>query len=102
MGEFGGRLKRARNAAGLTQQELAEEVGLTQAAISQLEKGVRAPTPALVVKLADALGVKKTDLAGQSEGQFERKALFRNLKGLSPDELRFINEVVERIRKSGE
>ena len=38
---FGARLKRLRDAAGLTQEELACRAGLTAKAVSALERGVR-------------------------------------------------------------
>ena len=55
---FGARLRRARAAAGLSQQELAERAGLTVNGISQLERGIRKrPYPHTVRVLADALGM---------------------------------------------
>ena len=45
---FGGRLRRLREAAGLSQEELAARAGLTAKAISMLERGERKrpyPTP---------------------------------------------------------
>ena len=100
MSEFGERLRQAREAKGWNQEKLGKEIGLTQASISQLEKGRRAPTPALVTKLAKALGVERKFFAGGAEGQFERAILMRNLDGLSPEQLRKINDIVEEIRQS--
>ena len=64
---FGARLRSLREAAGLTQEELAEKAGLRAKSISDLERGVRKhPYPHTVRSLADALKL--------SEG--ERTALF--------------------------
>ncbi len=53
---FGARLRRLREAAGLTQEELAERAGLTARGISDLERGARNhPYPHTVRSLADAL-----------------------------------------------
>ena len=53
---FGARLRRLREAAGLTQEELASKAGLTPKAISVLERGERKrPYPHTVRALADAL-----------------------------------------------
>ena len=41
---FGTELRRHREAAGLTQEELAERAGLAAAAISALERGARGTT----------------------------------------------------------
>ena len=40
-GSFGARLRRLREAAGLTQEELASRVGLSSDAVSRLERGQR-------------------------------------------------------------
>src|SRR5215204_1510221 len=53
---FGTRLRRLREAAGLTQEELAERAGLSAKGISDLERGERPrPYPHTVRSLADAL-----------------------------------------------
>ena len=55
---FGERLRRLREAAGLTQEELAQRSRLTPDAIGVLERGQRRrPYPATVRALADALGL---------------------------------------------
>jgi predicted ATPase/DNA-binding SARP family transcriptional activator/transcriptional regulator with XRE-family HTH domain len=55
---FGARLRRLREAAGLTQEELAQSAGLSTNAVSQLERGVRTrPHPHTLAVLADALGI---------------------------------------------
>jgi predicted ATPase/transcriptional regulator with XRE-family HTH domain len=57
-GAFGARLRELREAAGLTQEELAERAGLTSYAVSALERGRRRrPYPHTVRSLADALGI---------------------------------------------
>jgi predicted ATPase/DNA-binding XRE family transcriptional regulator len=54
---FAGRLRALREAAGLSQEELAERAGLSSHAISALERGTRTrPYPHTVRALCDALG----------------------------------------------
>ena len=61
---FGARLRRARLAAGLTQEELAERAGLSARGIQDLERGLRAtPQRETVRRLAGALGVPPGDAA---------------------------------------
>ncbi len=56
-GSFGGRLRGLREAAGLSQEELAERAGLSSHAVSALERGTRTrPYPHTIRALADALG----------------------------------------------
>ncbi len=57
-GPFGGRLRRLREAAGFTQEELASRAGLTAKAVSALERGERKrPYPHTVRSLGEALGL---------------------------------------------
>ncbi len=61
---FGARLRQLREAAGLTQEELASRAGLTAKAISMLERGQRRrPYPHTVRSLADALGLSEGERA---------------------------------------
>ncbi len=61
---FGGRLRRLREAAGLSQEELAGRAGLTAKAISMLERGERKrPYPHTVRALADALDLPEAERA---------------------------------------
>lgn len=58
----GRNVRRAREAAGLTQEELAAKSGFTQQYLSGLETGKRNPTIVSLYELAQALGVSHVDL----------------------------------------
>jgi DNA-binding XRE family transcriptional regulator len=60
---FGNLLRRHRDNAGLTQEDLAERTGLTPQAIGLLERGERRPHKYTVQKLAEALELRGGDLA---------------------------------------
>lgn len=61
---FGQMLRRLRERAGMTQQELAEQAGLTPHAVSALERGTRTrPYPHTVRSLADALHISEAERA---------------------------------------
>jgi transcriptional regulator with XRE-family HTH domain len=60
----GSLLREARIAAGMGQLELARETGISQAYISQLERGMYEAGPSTIQKLARALGVRPTELLG--------------------------------------
>jgi len=60
---LGAQIKRLRKLRGLTQVELADKLGITQAYLAQLESGVRAnPTLDLLQRIAKALKVDITKL----------------------------------------
>ena len=48
----------ARNQKGLTQRELSERTGITQADISRIESGTRNPSLSMVKRLANGLGMR--------------------------------------------
>ncbi|HEX8773742.1 MAG TPA: helix-turn-helix transcriptional regulator [Pyrinomonadaceae bacterium] len=55
------RVAKLRKDAGLTQQQLAEELGVTSVTISRVETGV-AVSPLLLARIAQRLGHNLTDL----------------------------------------
>ena len=55
-------IRRYRDAAGLSQQELADRVGIAKSYVSSLELGYRAPNLNLLVKIARSLGVRPGEL----------------------------------------
>jgi transcriptional regulator with XRE-family HTH domain len=54
---FSARLREIREGRGLTQKQLAEQAGLTEQGLGQLERGRRDPSWETVCRLAQALGV---------------------------------------------
>jgi transcriptional regulator with XRE-family HTH domain len=66
-------LRDLRLAAGLTQQQLAEAAGINQGYLSDIERGKRVPSVAVIEKFAEALGVNAAILTRRS--QFEDRIL---------------------------
>jgi Zn-dependent peptidase ImmA (M78 family)/DNA-binding XRE family transcriptional regulator len=60
--ELGKRIAAARERAGLTQAQLAREVGLTQSAVSRIESGERSVDSLELAAIADRLGISVLDL----------------------------------------
>lgn len=61
------RLKQVRERMGWSQRRLADEVGCSQQAILDYEKGRRRPAGDILVRLAVALGVSGSWLLGESD-----------------------------------
>jgi ribosome-binding protein aMBF1 (putative translation factor) len=53
--EIGAMVRELRLGAGLSQEELAQRAGMTQPALSRLERGGGIPTIAVLDRIADAL-----------------------------------------------
>jgi transcriptional regulator with XRE-family HTH domain len=62
---LGANIRRVRRLRGLSQLELAEKLGTTNAAVSQFEVGSTVPGVSTLLKLAGALGVTYGVLLGE-------------------------------------
>ena len=59
----------ARKAKGLTQEQLAKILGVTQGAVSQWEKGISHPSYEMLPKVAAALEITLDELIGADPDQ---------------------------------
>lgn len=67
----GKRIQRARKAAGLSQKELGEKLGVSASMIGQYENDLRIPKIETLEKVATALNVKISDLRTLHEFFFQ-------------------------------
>lgn len=58
------KLREYRKARGLTQQQLAEKVGVSNVSLSNYERGTQMPDILTLTKIANALGVSTDALLG--------------------------------------
>jgi len=70
---FPANLKRLRLARGLTLEGLADKMGglITKQALSKYEKGAASPSAAVLIRLAETLGVKSAELFQESTVRIE-------------------------------
>ncbi|MBL8871313.1 MAG: helix-turn-helix transcriptional regulator [Planctomycetaceae bacterium] len=61
-------LRHFRRLADITQQELADRIGVTRQTILSIEKGKYTPSVALALQLAEALSVRVEDLFQLNRG----------------------------------
>ena len=64
---FGEELRKVREEIGLTQEKLGFESNYHPTYISQLERGLKSPTLGAVFKIAEALGIKASELIARVE-----------------------------------
>ena len=64
----GRKLKELREQADLTTTQLAEDVGVSQSMISHMERGFKAPSLEVVVRIASRLGVTVDELIHSDPG----------------------------------
>ena len=85
---FGNTLKRLRLDAGLTQKQLAMQIGVTKSVISFYELQERIPSPAILVKLAAVFHVSTDYLLGIDH--IERL----DVSGLTKDDVKLVSQII--------
>ena len=93
MVDFGSNLKRLRVQEGLTQQQLADRIGVTKSVVSYYELQERHPSPEVLIKLAAVFHVSTDYLLGIEKG--ERI----DLTGLDEEDIRIVKSLVTSLRK---
>lgn len=93
-------IKLWRHHRGLTQDRLAERVGVTHGALSQLERGLTNYTQPMLEALADALQCEPQDLIMRDPNS-EIWSVFDAILRLPPAEQKRIVAIIEAVRKAG-
>lgn len=79
---FGEKIRRARKAAGLTQRQLAQQLGVSNTSVSNWEKDLSRPDADLLQALCAVLGVQPNDFYGTVETPARRHSV-------SEDDIKF-------------
>ena len=102
MRDLGERIRELRKARGLTQNELAERLGVTQALIASYESARRSVPLRKLVQLTEVLGVSIEEVVGQAAprrrkpgpaSQLERKLM--ELEKLPRSEQQFVIRMLD-------
>lgn len=97
---IGARIQQARNDHGLTQEQLAEMVGLTPTHISVLERGAKPPKFNTFIAIANALNVSADELLVDvlyTSSDIRSSWLSKELDMLSADQKSLVVSVVETM-----
>lgn len=65
--DFGERIRRLREGAGISQKALGDRLGIDQSGVSRLEDGVRTVTARELVAIGDVFGVSLAELVEDGE-----------------------------------
>ena len=68
-------LKEERKARGISQEQLAKEIGISQAQISYYESGTNEPTIGICIRIADYYGITLDELFGKDN----KKGIVNNI-----------------------
>lgn len=97
MNEFGNYLYSLRKGKGMTQQELADILGVTNRAVSKWETGEAFPETAQLIPLADIFGVTVDDLL-RGKAQTEKKTTIeQETKTDNPTDTKILMDRKEEI-----
>lgn len=90
--DFGSKLKTLRLQAGLTQKQLAEQIGVTKSVVSFYELRERTPSPEILIKLTAVFHVSADYLLG-----IEKNRTI-DISGLDAEDEKIVQLLVERLR----
>lgn len=99
---FAKRLFQLRKKAGMTQEQLAKELGTSRGALSMYEIGRREPDFNTLVKIARFFSVTVDYLVGLSDqphGHGAQPVLFRELSELTEEEMEYVRETLQVYRR---
>lgn len=95
------RLKSLRTSYGLSQQDFADKVGLSQSAISQFEKAERMPSTAALETIANAFSLPFADLVSATPAENDKELLIsavaQKLRGMTKDDIITLDRFVDRM-----
>ncbi|WP_258002309.1 helix-turn-helix domain-containing protein [Burkholderia sp. WAC0059] len=90
-------IARHRRAAGLTQEQLSEAVGIAQSSLSHIERGLVTPSLERLAGIAEQLGCRLVDLLAESgNGAADRAArIHAKLSALEPEQQAAVETLVD-------
>lgn len=99
--DVGARIKSLREAAGLSQNELARRAGVSQSGLSYIESGEKSPSVDTLLRIADALGVTVSELLnaqGDTEMPPHIRALVREARSLTPEQAEMLARFIRTMK----
>ena len=101
MEHIGQRIKDLRKKADLTQDRLADYLGVSAQAVSKWECGIATPDLALIAPLCKVLGCSADEMLGvaYTEDKERAKALYNELDSLTPEDGERFAALIEEARR---
>lgn len=100
---FGKRIKELRESRGLTQEQLAEAVGLEYQTISRIETGYYFTSYENLIKFADALKIPMHELFNYTHMEDDvsklKDTIMTNLETLTPKQLQFLSKFIQNLKE---
>ena len=91
---LGGNVRRLRRARGLTQKELAAQIGLSLASISRIEEGKKGVSLDVLRRLVEFFGVSYNTLLQEHDDVGDLSTIEFLLSGKSPEYVKQIENII--------
>lgn len=98
--QMGQRILARRKALDLTQDDLAEMIGVTSPMISNLEQGKKAIRPDNLAKVCKALGLSADFVLYGGDTHSFVDVVVEKLTHLTDDELQIVNDMIDALNKN--
>ena len=99
--QIGERCRHAREAAGYTQERLAEQIGVSTQFLSDAERGITGMSVSTIIKLCNVLSVSADFLLrGQEPKAQKPSAVSEEFSELSPQEIELVEEGFALLKKA--
>ncbi|RKI37942.1 XRE family transcriptional regulator [bacterium D16-51] len=101
--QIGERCRKARETAGYTQEQLADQIGVSTQFLSDAERGVTGMSVNTIVKLCGILNISADFLLlgmEEPDGAESPLSIYTRMKRLSPQERELVEEVTNLMMKS--
>ena len=96
-------IKARRKQAGLSQDKLSEEAGVSMAQISEIERGIANPTLSILEKIADYFQISVAELLNENDvlnnHDVLKRIIHENIDQLSTQQLKIMMSLI-RIAQS--
>lgn len=98
MVDFGNILKELRLQHGMTQKDLAAQIGVTKSVVSYYELSERSPSPEILIKLANIFHVSTDYLLGLDT----KSKPTLDISGLNEEDIALLRHTADVLRRKNE
>lgn len=97
---MGVRIAQSRKALHMTQEELAEKMGVSLQTVSCIELGKKAVRPENLANLCTHLGVTADYILYGKRSEYQMSSLMEKLSALTPEEYKAVCNIIELFHSS--
>ena len=95
--ELGRRVRKAREAAGLTQERFAELIGISPQNVSCVERGLAGVSLTVLRRMCEILHVSSDSLLMGEAASNRADVIAHRLEKLPPEQFRVVQEVINSV-----